>query len=75
MFHIAGRNLRTDSGVENAFADGAICDRCYSEMLDAYARLCDQLGVQDEDADMEIIIIALRTITDEICFLMFTYCA
>lgn len=72
-FTLQGEACEPIPGVENAFADGAVCDRCYSEMLDAYARLRDRLGVQDEDADVEIIINALRTITDELCYRMFSY--
>lgn len=59
--------------VENAFAIGSVCDRCYSEMLKAYERICDRLGVQDEDKDVEVIITSLRTITEELCYRMFAY--
>lgn len=60
-------------GVENAFAPGSICEKSYSDMLDAYGRLCARLGVQDEDKDVEVIINSLQTITEELCYRMFTY--
>lgn len=72
-FTLLGESCEPVPGVENAFADGSVCDRCYNEMLDAYARLRDRLGVQDEDADVEIIINTLRKITDELCHQMFFY--
>lgn len=70
-FALQGETLDSIPGVENAFADGSVCDRCYQEMLDAYARLLERLGVQNEDKDVEIIISSLRTITDELCYRMF----
>ena len=72
-FTLLGESCEPIPGVENAFADGTVCDKCYNEMLDAYARLRDRLGVQDEDADVEIIINSLRKITDELCHQMFFY--
>ena len=45
--------------VPNTFAPGSLCEGKYQEMLDAYARLRDRLGVVDEDADVEIIIDSL----------------
>lgn len=60
-------------GVENAFAPGSICDRRYSDMLDAYARLCARLGVADEDEDVEMIINSLLSIQNELCMKMYEY--
>ena len=57
--------------VPNAFEEGSVCERNYQEMLDAYARLRDRLGVVDEDSDVEIIIDSLRTIQRELCLKMF----
>lgn len=70
-FALQGETLDSIPGVENAFADGSVCDRCYKDMLDAYARLLDRLGLENEDKDVEIIINSLRTITDELCYRMF----
>ena len=39
--------------VKNLFLPGSPCDRAYSDMLDAYERLRDRLGVADEDEDVE----------------------
>ena len=59
--------------VENLFEDGMLCEKCYSDMLDAYERLCERLGVQDEDADVEIIINALLSICKEVGYRMYHY--
>ena len=48
--------------VKNLFLPGSPCDRAYSDMLDAYERLRDRLGVADEDEDVEIIINSLLDI-------------
>lgn len=60
-------------GVENAFAPGGACDRLYAQMLDAYERLRNRLGVVDEDADVEIIISSLMRIEREISHRMYAY--
>ena len=48
--------------VTDLFWEGSPCDRAYSEMLHAYDRLRNKLGVQDEDADVETIINSLMEI-------------
>ena len=60
-------------GVENLFAEGSECDCSYTQMLDAYGRLRERLGVDDEDADVEQIINALRKIEKIISMRMFEY--
>ena len=57
--------------VPNAFENGSACERYYQEMLHAYARLRDRLGVVDEDADVEIIIDSMLAIQRELCLKMF----
>ena len=61
------------AGVENLFKEGSECDCAYSQMLDAYARLREWLGVENEDADVEQIINALRKIEKIISMKMFEY--
>ena len=56
-------------GVINAFADDAYCMQQYRQMRDAYDRLCDRLGVVDEDEDVE----CYMDIQRELCRLMFAY--
>jgi len=60
-------------GVENAFADDAYCMKKYRQMRDAYDRLCDRLGVEDEDEDVECIIGCFMDMERELCRLMFGY--
>lgn len=60
-------------GVEDAFSEGSRCGQLYEQMLDAYERLRDRLGVEDEDPDVEIIIDALLDMDRILCFRMFGY--
>ncbi|MBQ4092716.1 MAG: hypothetical protein IJN34_08880 [Clostridia bacterium] len=59
--------------VESLYEEGMPCEGWYAEMLAAYGRLCDRLGVADEDDDVEIIITCLRRIEREVAFQMFRY--
>ena len=45
--------------VENIYTDGSEYDRNYSAVLDAYERLCQRLGADEEDRDVEVIINAM----------------
>lgn len=60
-------------GVEDAFADNAFCMQKYRQMRDAYDRLCERLGVEDEDTDVECIIQCYMEIQRELCKRMFLY--
>ena len=60
-------------GVENLFTEDSECDIAYNEMLEAYARLRDRLGVTDEDCDVETIINSLTTIEQNVSMKMFEY--
>ena len=60
-------------GVEDAFADGAFCMERYNEAMDAYERICERLGVVDEDADVEIMRNAFDDIQRELCYRMYRY--
>lgn len=60
-------------GVEDAFADNGICMQKYRQMRDAYDRLCERLGVEDEDTDVECIIQCYMEIQRELCKRMFLY--
>lgn len=47
-------------GVENLFEDGKECMNNYSEMLNAFLRLCERLNVGElEDMDCEIMVDSL----------------
>jgi len=60
-------------GVEDAFSHGSFCMEKYNEMRDAYDRLCERLGVVDEDEDVECIIQCYMAIQRELCKQMFFY--
>ena len=60
-------------GVIDAFAGDAYCMEQYGKMRDAYDRLCERLGVVDEDKDVETIIVCYMNIQRELCRLMFLY--
>ena len=60
-------------GVENAFAEGAYCLNKYKDIMDAYGRLCERLGVMDEDDDVEIIIDSFLDIERYLCLKMYEY--
>ena len=60
-------------GVENLFAEGGECMNCYSDMHAAYERLCERLGVIDEDEDVEDIINSLMRIERIVSMKMFEY--
>ena len=60
-------------GVSNLFTPGSECYQAYAAALDAYYRLLDRLGLQDDDPDVEIIFNALlhicRTVGKEMYLL------
>ena len=60
-------------GVENTFAPGQPCQLLYRDAFDAYQRICDRLGVIDEDDDLEIIMNALLDIGQITGMHMFHY--
>ncbi len=53
--------------VEDAFAEGSVCDKWYEEMRQAYERICDRLGVQNEDKDLDIMVQSMEKIQKELC--------
>ena len=60
-------------GVETVFSEGSYCTEAYEQMREAYARLCERLGVVDEDKDVEIIIQSFECIQKEMCEKMYYY--
>lgn len=58
-------------GVPNAFEPGGYCETRYRQVLEAYERLRDRLGVTDEDPDVEIIIDSLLEIQRKLCLEIF----
>ena len=46
------------------------CEKWYTKMLESYARICDRLGTENEDDDVEIIISMLGSIQREVALQM-----
>ena len=61
-----------DPIVENMFADGRTCEQLYSQVYEANLRLCERLGVQ-EDQDVELMINNLLQISRLLGKKMFAY--
>ena len=60
-------------GVEDAFAEGGVCEREYEKMREAYACICQRLGVGEEDAELDGMIDSMERICRELCMNMFDY--
>lgn len=60
-------------GVEDLFAPGCPCDQYYERIQNAYARLLDRLGKENEDSDVEIIISSMNAIQKEVSYQMYRY--
>lgn len=58
-------------GVENIFEEGMPCHEDYRDMLDAYERLRQRLGVRSEDDDCEVMINSLLDIQRRMSIAMF----
>ena len=59
--------------IENLFESNKPCAMLYQQMLEAYWRLCEKLGQEDEDDDGEIMINSLLEITRIVGIKMFEY--
>lgn len=60
--------------VENEYAEGKPCYNLYSEVFDAYGRICERLGKPDtDDPDVEIIINNLLNIGEHLSMKMYDY--
>ncbi len=72
-YSLSGMLIDPLDDVENLFEDGKPCEQWYSDMYDAYMRICERLDVQDEDDDVEIIISSLLRIQEKIAYRMYHY--
>ena len=60
--------------VENEYEEGKLSSNLYSEMRDAYGRICARLGKPDqEDRDIEIVIDNLLDIGKHLSMKMYDY--
>ncbi len=58
-------------GVEDAFAEGELCDLAYGQMRKAYLRICARLGSGEEDADLDEMVFQMERIQEELCRRMY----
>ena len=58
-------------GIENLFTNGSQRDLLYIQMRQAYNRILERLGLQDEDTDIEKIICTLTDIQKIVALRMF----
>ena len=72
---LCGTRIRqeNDPNVENLFAAGQRCEYLYEQVYNANMRICERLGVQGEDADVETIINALLEIGSLVGKKMYRY--
>ena len=59
--------------VEDLFTPDGQGYALYSEVLDAYAAICNRLGTGETDADVEIIINNLLSLCELVSYKMFDY--
>ena len=60
-------------GVKNAYADGSLCNELYQQIYWANCRLCDRLGQDENDPDVELIINNFLQINRILCLEMYHY--
>ena len=60
-------------GIEDVFAGDSECAILYDQVLAAYDRLRERLGIANEDPDIEMIIGNLMRIEKTIAYKMFDY--
>ena len=59
--------------IENAFVPNSKCFVLYQRIYNAKLRLCQRLGVTDDDPDIEEIATAYEDIMELLCAKMFVY--
>ena len=59
--------------VVDLFADENSCAQLYGEMWEAYRRILERLGKEDEDKDVEVIINSLLSICEKVGIQMYHY--
>ncbi len=73
-YDLQSNQLIEASIVKNEFAEGSDCATAYSQMLDAYSRICQRLAATEwDDPDVEIIINELMHIGHQVALKMFDY--
>lgn len=59
--------------VEDIFVPGHPCYDSYSQMREAYLRVCARLGSREEDADLEIMVNTMLDLCRVVALEMFRY--
>lgn len=70
---LENNSIEESKYVEDEFVEGKVCHTAYAEVLDAYQRVCQRLGVGEDDKDIEIIINNFNIIIERLCMKMYDY--
>lgn len=70
-YSLIGELVSQLPGIPNLFAEGMPCEKWYQEMLDAYEKLRERLGVCDEDEDVETMIHSFLMMQYALCVEMY----
>ena len=68
---VIGQALQPVAGVNDLFAEGQVCDALYESVYCAADRLSARLGVQGEDADVQILLDSWQKICRLVAYEMF----
>lgn len=71
-FDIDRYPIQESKNVANEYEEGEFCDKVYEEVYDANRRICERLGV-NEDEDLELIINNLLDIGRHLSMKMYDY--
>lgn len=72
-YDLGKRPIEESRYVENEFEEGKFCAKTYEEIYHANERLCERLGVPNEDEDVETIISGFFDIMEHLCMKMYDY--
>lgn len=72
MYEADSYRLAGDKFVKDEFTDGSYCMNLYEKVYDANRRICERLGVE-EDEDVELIIASLMEIGWYLSMKMYDY--
>ena len=68
---VIGQSLQPVAGANDLFADAQPCDALYESVYCAANRLCARLGIEGEDADVQILLDSWQRICRLVGYEMF----